>query len=669
MSSSKYQDNMFVNSNYHCSSSMIPVIPLLNCTTTSTVDKGSNQSASSKPKNIVKILPPSNQERSKILSRFPDDVINMIKTREYDRIVLSEISSVELGRLSWCDDNIGKYISKEFGLHQLPLKSEFSLTGNYKYQNDAIDWARVHELNQKYGIKGSMICAKMGLGKTLMGLCTCLLFSSINDNPCLIVCSKTVMMVWKNEIDKFFGDRIRILLWHNDHYKNYKYITKEELLSYHIVITTYDMVTTSFNPKTYGDQMFDIGTEGIHIGKIMAIYKRQPHNVIPGTYIGYNLLMNVIWNRIIADESQRFRNPKTKTYKSMMCLIGRYFLCLTGTPICNYSTDIWSQLRWLGYNEIKNVTEWKNKGTTIYTQHGLERWIRTVLYSNTNVKLPDKHTYIHESKLENNQLKIYNMILGIAREAYNLHVRGLVSYSCVLAIFTRLRQCCIAPYLMTPISKRKKQSQLRTKNEYEVKLLNEINNMDENNKWIFDEIEAGIHSTKVLNILHILLNVPSNEKTIIFSKFTSGLDVIEKAINMYFPGRKIVKIDGDVTGNDREDAIYKFRTDPNFNIALISYDVGSEGLTLIEANHVIMVEPWWTPVTHEQSSRRVWRPGQTKIVHIHMLLVTPGDKVGIEQRIVDICDEKKKMASNFLTNGNSSSGGLDSKTLGRILEM
>jgi len=299
----------------------------------------------------------------------------MINNRNYDSEIVDYLSCSNLGRLAWYDSETADFIESEFNIHPLPLKLEYSL---HDHQINSIDFVQEREKTPIHGVRGGILHLTMGLGKTLTALCHLFLRRKLNDNPALVVCSKTVMINWRLEIDKFFGDSIRVLYWHKDYYRQSHRITREELLNYHIVIINYDAVLRSFKPDIYGDQMFIKGTQRIHKDKILCINERRPCHVNKQYDSGYDLVMNVAWSRIVADESQRFANPKTKTYKAMMCLIGEYKSCLTGTPIRNYNTDIWAQLRWLGYNTITTAHDWKMAAKGTYHHQGLDRCLHNI---------------------------------------------------------------------------------------------------------------------------------------------------------------------------------------------------------------------------------------------------------------------------------------------------
>lgn len=178
---------------------------------------------------------------------------------------------------------------------------------------------------------------------------------------------------------------------------------------------------------------------------------------------------------------------------------------------------------------------------------------------------------------------------------------------------------------------------------------------------------AGIRSTKISAIVDILRRIPEGEKVLVFSAFTSALDLLAEACASDLPRLGVIKVDGSVKGRRREEALSRFRTDPGVRALLLSYGIGSLGLNLTEATHVICVEPWWTNATHDQAESRAWRTGQTDEVHVHNVYV----RGSVEERVLEVRSEKADMERMVL--GKPGDGGprspvqLDKRTLGRML--
>lgn len=287
-------------------------------------------------------------------------------------------------------------------------------------------------------------------------------------------------------------------------------------------------------------------------------------------------------------------------------------------------------------------------------------------YKNAGVKLPPKTKYTRRIVLTGKHKRAYDYILGATRSVYDKMMQNLCSFSCVLAMFTRLRQCAIAPYLITAESKREKSKGAAAKGDKQALELIKKLNLEDLGVWCSDKYgEAGIYSPKMTEIIEILSNLKSTEKILIFSMYTSVLDLLADAIDERLPEFKYVQIDGDTKGDERQTLIDNFKTQSDTRLALFTYKVGGEGLTLTEAVHLIRIEPWWTPAVHQQAEARIWRIGQTQNVHIHEIII----QNSIEERIMEICKEKQELASFYLEGTTKKVGktGLDKFTLGRML--
>jgi SNF2 family DNA or RNA helicase len=248
-------------------------------------------------------------------------------------------------------------------------------------------------------------------------------------------------------------------------------------------------------------------------------------------------------------------------------------------------------------------------------------------------------------------------------------MRGGCQFASVLAQFTRLRQASIAPYLITAEAKRNKtKGKDKELLEKELKAIKERFADSEMFHWLTDKnTDSGIESCKVRAIIEILKRIKaSGEKVLIFSMFSSCLDLIADAIKKHIPDYEYVHVDGDVTGNERSQSIESFRRNDDVKVMLMTYKVGSEGLTLVEANHCICIEPWWTNAVHNQAKARIHRPGQTKEVFMHNVLVDGS----IEEKVMEICKDKDQLEDEILNGTIKTLGknqGLNKFTLGKIL--
>ena len=163
----------------------------------------------------------------------------------------------------------------------------------------------------------------------------------------------------------------------------------------------------------------------------------------------------------------------------------------------------------------------------------------------------------------------------------------------------------------------------------------------------------------VKQIIEIIKSIPAHEKVCIFTSFTTFSDLIASAIHSIVG---YVQVDGDKDGKERRDAIEKFKTDASCRVIIMTYRVGGEGLNLVEANHCIFGEPWWSTAVLKQAKARVWRTGQKRPVSVYNI-ITEGT---VEENIVKICKDKEAMIGGYLLKSDKC---LDKVTVGRILSV
>ncbi|KAF3934176.1 hypothetical protein ABW20_dc0104524 [Dactylellina cionopaga] len=148
---------------------------------------------------------------------------------------------------------------------------------------------------------------------------------------------------------------------------------------------------------------------------------------------------------------------------------------------------------------------------------------------------------------------------------------------------------------------------------------------------------------KVREILRTIRDNDSSEKTIIFSSFTSFLDLLQ------IPLQREDKIsferyDGSMSAKDRNDAVLNFTENPDVKVMLVSLKAGNSGLNLTVASHVIIIDPWWNPYVEEQAIDRAHRIGQTREVYVHRLIISNT----VEDRILELQDRKREIISQAM---------------------
>jgi SNF2 family DNA or RNA helicase len=507
------------------------------------------------------------------------------------------------------------------------IKSDYNL---YDYQEEAIEWMVKKEANEIDGIRGGMLCLVMGLGKTLTMLEHVRRQRIANKEtmPTLIIMSKTLLYEWKNQgITKFY-DNYRVLYYHPEFLgkTNYKKINTKALLDNDIVFTTYDVCMNIYREHDYEDTITLKGDDGIFLNKIIFTLNRN--RPVLSDHEGPKALYEMPWERVICDESQRFANPSTRTFRAMMAVYGKHKWCLSGTPIRNYKTDIWAQLRWCGFSRIVHARDWKDECWNMYN---CKQHVYTLNYADASVKMPPLIDKVYNIIMEQNQAVLYETTKKYLSNMFaEFLANRKISYACILALFTRLRQICIAPYIL-----------VSNKDE---KLMDELRKKDIEVKTTFTKKgNGGIKSPKIAKVVEIAKSCDKNkEKVIVFSMFVSGLNLTRHALEE----EKVncVIITGSTNIPDRLKAMELFKNSSQCNVLLVHYKVGGEGLNLIEATHVIPLEPWWTNAVHNQGIHRAWRRGQTKPVTVHWLLT----QNTIEGKILALCKTKDKIVDNYI---------------------
>lgn len=153
-----------------------------------------------------------------------------------------------------------------------------------------------------------------------------------------------------------------------------------------------------------------------------------------------------------------------------------------------------------------------------------------------------------------------------------------------------------------------------------------------------------ISSAKIDAIMEILEQIrPTGEKTLIFSLWTSFLDLVEIPVER--AKIEYTRYDGSMTPGGREAAVKSFMEKPNVRVMLVSLTAGNAGLNLTAASQVIVTEPFWNPYVEEQAIDRAHRFGQKKSVTVHRLLISGT----VEDRIVQLQEQKKMLVDAALS--------------------
>ena len=160
-------------------------------------------------------------------------------------------------------------------------------------------------------------------------------------------------------------------------------------------------------------------------------------------------------------------------------------------------------------------------------------------------------------------------------------------------------------------------------------------------------------STKIEQTLRLLENIHEQspgEKTLIFSGFTTFLDLLEVPLSRHPQLSDYVRYDGSMSAKGRTEAVEYFTDHAGCKAMLISLKAGNAGLNLTKANHVIILDPHWNYYTEAQAIDRAHRLGQMKPVHVHRMLIDGKDlpRGTVEDRILQLQEKKRQVVESAL---------------------
>lgn len=542
----------------------------------------------------------------------------------------------------------------------------------FKHQAEAIETLTRWEKNPINGVTGGILAFQMGLGKTRIMLE--LIYRQCYDTesativgPVLVVCNKSNIQVWIAEIEKFYQDSLSYFVYHSDYCK-LSDIIPEMMNQYHIIITTYEVVRSQF--ELAQPECFMI-RENNFMPIESGLYKRcdipEGHKIAnikkanPAKCGKPNPIYSIQWWKIISDESQRFASTSSKLYQAMVALNASSYFCLTGTPIVNYESDLFSMFRFLGWFGF--LRDW---GRSLYHTLNFDLRILSKKREDTDIVLPEIKIETVKVQLSDMEKKVYNQLVNMLADSYTLFKQGLAQFAAPLSMFTRLRQTCVCSYIMTKESKRNKNNvklqelkniqkmDLATAQDKEA-ISNTISLYEQDQLFVQQELNEFIKNqrnipkcTKIAKAITLIINIiKKGGKVLVFSSFVSALDQLKRLLEKKYP---VLLMDGSVKTEDRQDMVEAFNNNPKYQVFLSSFKTGGVGLNLTGADNVILLEPWWNTATEEQAICRAHRIGQKKSVTVYNLIAIPS----FETYLLEVQRRKNKTVNDYLGNGTGS---------------
>jgi SNF2 family DNA or RNA helicase len=436
------------------------------------------------------------------------------------------------------------------------------------YQKTGFKWFKTLAA---YGF-GGILADEMGLGKTLQTIA--FLATERGESPSMVVAPTSLVYNWQSEIEKFAPELKTVVISGS---KKQREELMNEIKDCDVVITSYPLIRRDI--EEYKDISF---------------------------------------NYCFLDEAQQIKNPGSMNASSVKEIKAKGYFALTGTPIENSLTELWSIFDFImpGYmlthNKFSKLYETpiiKNNDSTALDElnRHIKPFILRRLKKDVIKELPPKIEHKLVVEMTEEQKKLYAAYLASAKNEINEEIRDKgfsKSKIKILSILTRLRQICCDPSVF---------------------------------------VEGFTGESGKLTALDDILeeSIGQGHKILLFSQFTSVLKNISKRL-----GRENIKfmyLDGNTKSEDRMSLVKEFN-EGDASLFLISLKAGGTGLNLTGADVVIHFDPWWNPAVEEQATDRAHRIGQQKTVEVIKLLA----QGTIEEKIFNLQQKKKEIIKSVI---------------------
>lgn len=444
------------------------------------------------------------------------------------------------------------------------------------YQQVGVQW--LWFLN-RLGL-GACLADDMGLGKTVQVIALFLLLKKEkapqgHSKTNLLVVPASLIGNWKSELDKF-APSLKCFIAHPSAIGSDGPKASDEEIN--VVITTYGF-----------------------LGRL-------------------SWLKETVWNVVVIDEAQAIKNPGTKQTRAVKDLKSRHRLALTGTPVENHLSDLWSIYDFLCPGLLGSTKDFekfikaceKNNATQPYG--ALRDLVRPYLLRRLKtdkriiVDLPDKTELSVYCSLTKTQAALYqqsvNTLAKQLDEADGIQRRGII-----LASLMRFKQICNHP-----------------------------------SQWFSDGKYAPQDSGKFNRLREICEEVAAKqEKLLVFTQFREITAPLSHFLAGIF-GRTGLVLHGETAVKKRGDMVKEFQEEQGPPFFVLSLKAGGVGLNLTAASHVIHFDRWWNPAVENQATDRAFRIGQKKNVLVHKFIC----RGTIEERIDELIQSKQKLSQEIL---------------------
>ena len=451
------------------------------------------------------------------------------------------------------------------------------------YQKEGVKWMKyLHDNNL-----GGCLADDMGLGKTLQTLSVLASLYPKTKHPALIVMPRSLLFNWQNELEKFTPQ-----LSAYTYYGNMR--NMEEAKKHPVILTTYAMIRNDV--ETFRKEKF---------------------------------------HYVILDESQNIKNQSTQTTQAVLLLQAEHRLALSGTPVENGLTELYSLFRFLNPAMFGSAEEFNSRYTYPIQKNNdkeaLESLRRKIfpfilrrLKKDVLSDLPDRIEQTIYVEMGKAQAELYEQ----RRKYYQNQVKTAISTEGIQK----------SQFIM-------------------FQALNELRRIASVPESLSD---GTIPSPKLDTLTEMVTEAVANRhKVVIFYNFIAGIELTGEKLEA--EGIDYACMTGST--RDRRSVIERFQKDPNCMVLLMTLKTGGVGLNLTVADMVFIVEPWWNKAAEEQAINRLHRIGQTAKVMSYSL-ITRGS---IEEKIRLLQQQKSELFEGLISNDSGISKQLSEEDINYIL--
>ena len=448
------------------------------------------------------------------------------------------------------------------------------------YQHAGLQW--LHLLARLR--LGACLADDMGLGKTIQLLSLLLVLkngSAETRKPSLLVAPASLLANWADEIGRFAPSLV--------------------------VIVAHPSATSSEQLAGLGAQMLE------RTDLVITSY---------GFLARLPALAATPWRLAVLDEAHAIKNPAAKQTRSVKQLKAEARIALTGTPIENRLSDLWSIFDFINPGLLGTSKEFssyvKRLADRPQNPYGPLRdlvrpYILRRLKTDKSIiaDLPDKTEVKTFCPLSRKQAALYQQ--AVADLANQLEdVDGIKRRGIVLAYLMRLKQICNHP-----------------------------------SQWLGDGAWAEEDSGKFARLRDIAEVIGARqEKALVFTQFKETTAPLAAFLGSVF-GRSGLVLHGETAVVKRKDLVRQFQNDDSVPFFVLSVKAGGAGLNLTAASHVIHFDRWWNPAVENQATDRAFRIGQNKNVLVHKFVC----RGTVEDKIDQMIESKQQLAGDFLSRG------------------